>query len=246
MNVYLLLIAGSEAMLLTAVGIILFALAYQRKQVKQQKEKQHLELIHQRELNEGNIKVTEAERFRIASDLHDEIGHALLTIRMQIAPFSESATSKKLIDETLAKLRRIAYDLYPPGLDLFGIVHALNDLFDQVDLSSDIQIERSFEEGTFQLTRDAELALYRIVQELLSNTVRYGNAETISFRMSASGEDVISTYSDNGCGFVKEKKSAGLGMLNIENRALSAGGHFHFQTAPGTGFCAEIILPNDK
>jgi signal transduction histidine kinase len=242
MNVYLVLIAGTEAMMLLVVGFILFIVIYQKRLVRQQEEKQQTALSHQRELNEASIQVTEAERYRIATDLHDEIGHALLLLRMQASTTGNSAQSR-LIDTTLQKVRQVSYDLYPPGLNVFGLAHALDDLFEQAFSPTAITVESDCTQLPAELTPATQLAFYRIVQELVSNTIRYSKATSITFHFLPSLETLVMSYRDNGCGFDVEEKARGLGLRNIENRALAAGGNLMITTAPGNGFRAEITIP---
>jgi signal transduction histidine kinase len=245
MSVYLLLIAGTEAMMLIAIGIILFVFVYQKKLVRQQEEKRKMELTYQRELNEAGIRVAEDERHRIATDLHDDIGHALLLLRMQTNA-AGNISENTLIDSTLEKVRRIAYDLYPPGLNIFGLAHALEDLFEQAGSSSIISIEPDCSQLPKDLTPETALAFYRITQELLSNTIRYAKATAISFSFLHTPGTLLMNYKDNGCGFDLKKGERGLGLLNIENRTNAAGGILRINSSPGNGFEAEIILPYSK
>lgn len=244
MNIYLVFIAGTEAMLLSAVAIILFAVAYQRKQMKQQKEKQSIELEHQRALNENYIRTTEDERRRIASDLHDEIGHSLLSIRLQLARFSGSENSRQLVDETIGKLRRIAYDLYPPDLALFGLQAALDELLRQAQQSSGLGIEASYTITDRENLTGHELTVYRIIQELLNNTIRHAEASLVSFQLTAAAGQLTVSYSDNGRGFeARVKKGKGLGLLSIENRIKAARGQLQVVSSAQKGFHAQICIP---
>jgi signal transduction histidine kinase len=169
------------------------------------------------------------------------VGHALLAIRLQLHRWPGGAESRSLIDNTLGTVRRISYDLFPPGLEAFGLAHELEDLFLQAEKSG-ITIDQQIETGT-RPSPETELALFRIVQELLSNTLRYSKATTVTFFFGEEKDHFAARYSDNGCGFDPGKVKKGLGLLNIESRVQAAGGELNMRTAPGKGFHLEMRFP---
>lgn len=243
MSAYLLLIAGTEAMMLMACGIILFVVVYQKRLVRQQEEKQQIEMSFQREMNKAGILVAESERRRIATDLHDDIGHDLLSLRMQLRSNGSISETNRIIDRTIEKVRHIAYELYPPGLNMFGLAHALGDLFTEIRAVTNVEIDSELEAFPSGLGPEKELAIYRIVQELLSNTIRYAGATCITFHVTHEAGELVMNYTDNGCGFDRAAKEKGLGLLNIRNRALAAGATLQLETSPGKGFRAQLQLP---
>lgn len=244
LTTYLLLIVGTEAMLLIAVGIILFAVIYQKRMIRINEEKQKMILRHQRNLNESMIRTTELERRRIAADLHDEVGHALLTLRLQLYHGQQPENHRKLIDETLETVRRISYDLYPPSLETLGLEVALADLFDpvrknKIAVETDIRLP---EEG---LSTETAVAVFRITKELISNSARYSGADTVRFSLCDENNEIILLFTDNGCGFDSGKSSKGSGLLNIENRVLALQGTSELKSETGQGFYFRAVFPQD-
>jgi signal transduction histidine kinase len=245
LNIYLLLIVGTEAMLLIAAGIILFVIAYQKRLLKQQEEKNEMELQHQLQLHENYIRVTESERKRIAADLHDEVGHALLTLRLQLYAWPEGAGGRQTIDNTLETIRRIAYDLYPPGLDLFGLPHTLRELLKTAE-TNNVALITDIDDDTSRIGPDVQLAVFRIVQELLSNTLRYAAAGQVMFSLKTAPEQLSIGYSDNGKGTDLDTARKGMGMRNIRNRLLAFGGEIQIHSSPGNGFRFDATIPLKK
>lgn len=240
--VLLWLVAGSEAMLLLAVGIILFALVHQKRRVRQQNEKQRLMMQHQQELNSTFIQATERERKRIAGDLHDEVGHALLTLRLQLYQETQPEKHRQLIDETLQMVRRISYDLYPPGLESLGLENVLADIFDSVR-KNNITVETTIVPIPQRNSPETEVAVYRITKELISNSVRYSGADTITFALYPENNDLVLEFTDNGSGFDADQVQKGAGLLSIENRVQAQGGVSEFKSAAGKGFYFRARIP---
>lgn len=237
-NLYFLLLAGTEAMLLLASGFILFVTVFKKLQVRYLDEQEEQGLKHRQELSIAGIQTMEAERRRFAADLHDDIGHDLLTLRLQLR--ADAEPQRQLLDGTLEKIRQVAYDLYPPGLGLFGLSGALADLFEQAALTSGIQIDYQCAELPPHLSADTSLAVYRIAKELLNNSMRYSGAEKIMFECVFTGTGLSVRYADDGCGFDPGKKGKGLGLLTIEQRAVAASGRCTVHTSPGNGFRAQL------
>lgn len=240
-TIYLLLIIGTEAMLLIAIGIILFAVVYQKRMIGVNEEKQKLVLKHQRNLNESMIRTTEQERRRIAADLHDEVGHALLTLRLQLYQDTQPEKHRQLIDETLQTVRRISYDLYPPGLETLGLENVLADIFDTV--RKNIHVETDIRPFPDRHSPETEVAVFRITKELISNSVRYSGADTITFALYPENNDLVVEFTDNGSGFDAENVQKGAGLLSIENRVQAQGGFSEFKSAAGNGFYFRARFP---
>ncbi|MGL4597750.1 MAG: sensor histidine kinase [Bacteroidia bacterium] len=241
-SIYLALVAGTEAMLLISVGIVLFVVVYQKRLVKQQEEKNQLEIQHQRKLAESILTSIEKERRRIAADLHDEVGHSLLLLRLNMRNNDPTNENRNMIDQSINSLRRISFDLYPPAIETLGIMPAIEDLLNEArknkfmiktDISCDID----------KLEQYTSLTLYRIVQELLSNTIKYSQAKTISYAMWNTAEELFMEYHDDGVGFDLEHKKNSMGLLNLSNRVETLHGKTHFETSPNNGFKMRLTIP---
>lgn len=241
-------------------GLVVFVVVYQRKIQKQQLERQAEENRHQRALLNAAVEVQESERRRIAGDLHDEIGSLLSAARLylrQLNPEGPPEDNEKVREETLdilAKIiqntRRITHDLLPAELEKFGLIAATEDLCERINAGG---IQVNFHTATEErLAPRREVAVYRVLQELLNNTLKHAEATQIDVRFEVpSKRQLRLLYADNGKGFdlssVNTRGSGGgLGLRNIESRISLASGTIDYQSAAGKGTRVEILLPRGK
>ena len=164
-------------MLLLAGMLLFFVTSYQKRSLRNKAEVETIKSRHQLDLFQSNIDAMEDERRRVSRDLHDEIGAALSMLRLQVGQLNfakETVTekmiigSKELIDNTIENVRRISNDMLPHGLDEFGLKYALETLCDKIERASLLVINLDFN-NLERLENRLELALYRILQELLNN-----------------------------------------------------------------------------
>ncbi len=258
---------ASEIIFLMSIGILIMvalALAFvwyfnraQKQILRQQMYNQQLELQYQQELLQKNLLVQEEERRRIASDLHDEISSKLNVLHLNVHRLRKMEPQTQdydlavsdingLISNTLDATRRISHELMPPTLEDFGLIEAVKELSQHVSQSGAAQV--SFEsEVTREEIGDAttELNVFRIIQELISNSLRHGKANHIDIRLLRRDPHLELYYHDNGKGFdvaLTEKK--GLGLRNIESRVRIIGASFQVNSKPGEGF--ELIMSTNK
>ncbi len=157
-----------------------------------------------------------------------------------------NALGSKIVDITTTVLessRRIAHDLLPPSLEKFGLAAALEELCDQVQSSKKFQLNETFNYTEETLPKDHELHLFRIVQELINNTVKYANAKTVSVSLHSTQNAVHLHYQDDGNGFElsQGKMAKGLGISGIENRAAILGATTTFQSQPQSGMSLDLL-----
>jgi two-component system sensor histidine kinase UhpB len=217
-----------------------------------------------RELSSRIIKVGEEERQRIARELHDEVGQALMAVKMGLrmadrALPDEGAEKARdrlanlagLVDNTIASVRSLSHELRPPLLDEVGLEPALAWLCDSFWQYTGLRVQYS---GEMDLppgfSRDAELAIYRIVQEALTNAARHAHPSAISVQVICDAPGVvIATVEDDGCGFdVRAVRRSGvpgqgLGILGMHERADLVGGQLTIESVPGKGTCVCVRIP---
>lgn len=151
-----------------------------------------------------------------------------------------------MIDALITRVRDISHDLSPSGLEVFGLVDTLENLCDNIRNSSGINISiHNHAVGALEkIDINTSLALYRVMQELLSNTIKHAVAKSVDIEMQEEPNAVLINYSDNGKGFDQEKlKSRGIGLHNIKSRLDMINSTFVVKTAPGGGFGLSIRLP---
>lgn len=206
-----------------------------------------LAVIHQTEEN---------ERRRISGELHDDIGALLSASKLYLSHPAGQASSPvqgkviPLLDQATRNLRHISHRLSPVTLEHFGILPALRSLCKEIEEAGgiDIVIESNLEQ---RLSLPEEINLYRIFQELLSNTIKYSGASRVMIRMESSNGDLLCEYSDNGKGFDPggtdhAASGKGIGIQNMRSRARVLKADFSLESGPGEGVKAMLKMNLNK
>jgi signal transduction histidine kinase len=191
----------------------------------------------------------ELERKRLARELHDETGQALASILLglkslerQVGP-EPVATIRELVGSALDDVRRLTVELRPPALDDFGLAPALERLTSLVAERSGIDIQLSVR-SPVALPAEQETALYRIVQEALTNIVKHAAATSVSIIVMGSGGTVRLVIEDDGAGFDPGKvRDGALGLVGIRERVSLLDGRFEIDSSPGAGTTLLVELP---
>lgn len=255
-DIYLLVFIGMAGCLLLCLGIILFYIRYQKKLYRQREEMQQAELSHQVQLLHSTIQSQEDERRRIGRDLHDEVGGSLANLRMAISNIANAPTQdilhdgvttcRALTDTMINTVRHISHNLSPSGMDIFGLATVLEDLCDRTSRACGLNIilKNNADKLLQSLPINTSIALYRVVQELLTNTIKHANARQIKVQLSGNTGKLTLDYADDGKGVSPAgMKSMGMGMHNIESRLSMVYGTYNITTAMGEGFKIHIEVP---
>jgi len=211
-----------------------------------------------RELSANLQKIREDEKTRIARELHDDLGQQLTALKMDISSVEEALNGsaselvrdhlqgmRRLIDATVASVRRIAADLRPVMLDDLGLIPAVEWLANDFTNRYGIDVERDIETGDARFSPAGATALFRIVQEALTNVARHADATLVTLSLRASDEGVVLRIADNGHGMYRNREPAGksFGLLGIRERAHMLGGAVDIQTEQGHGFALSVTIP---
>jgi len=254
-NIYLLLIIGMFGTVLLVVIFILINIRNRNILLRQRRKTDEAELRYQKDLLHAAINSQEEERKRIGSDLHDEVGSALSTLRMYIQKFTDEPDagktsefgikSRSMIDSIITKTRNISHDLSPITGDAYGLSDALEDHCDQVNEAGKLEISLSIANENIlnQLNLTHALALYRVIRELIKNTVTHAEAKHIVIDFKDKDGQLYLTYKDDGKGMEKTTVQKGMGMNNIESRLGMIGASYDIHTSPGRGFEIAIRVP---
>jgi signal transduction histidine kinase len=215
------------------IGMVIFLFFYfSRKKINEKKaENKNLTIKHKNELIDAILTTQEEERIRIAQDLHDDISSKLNVISLnshllQNKNLSESEVfeiSNNIINYTqnaIESSRRIAHDLYPPVLQNFGLHAGIEELCLDVSATKAVTITHHNDVNFDLIPIEQHLHLFRIVQELINNSIRHGKAKNITINCIMNGEKINFKYTDDGIGFdlLNLQSNKGLGMKNIESR----------------------------
>jgi signal transduction histidine kinase len=195
---------------------------------------------HQDTLLRAEIQASEEERKRIASDLHDEIGMMLTSAKMVVVHSFRKEEAIVLIDKSINKIREIIHQLHPSVVDQFGLKAALEETLETTALS--VAFNLDFEIGTFKIhKKDVQINIYRIVLELLNNTIKHAHAKNVYLKISEVAEKRLCIeISDDGIGFDTETVVKGIGLNNIKSRIQVMNGVYEVNTSPNEG-CKTIL-----
>ena len=200
-----------------------------------------------RESTRRTLAAQEAERLRIARELHDEIGQRLTAILLQLmrsladAPVPLRAQLDEAMETargTLNEVRSIAARLRPEALDDLGLVSALGVLAEQVSQQAATPVETTLAPSLPSLGDDAELVLYRVAQEALTNAVRHADASRIELALTSRDGGVCLRVRDDGRGL--NGAEPGNGVRGMRERALLVGGSLTIRPGPDRG--VEVLL----
>ncbi len=214
-----------------------------------------------RDLTNRVLHVQEAERGRVALELHDNITQLLCAILFrsqtlvdklsaQAGPsLSEAMQLREMLGQTAEEVERISRNLRPGVLDQLGLVAVLRATSTEFTHRTAVPVTFACVEPVVRLPADTELALYRILQEALKNTEKYARARQVSVSLKKKGAYVELVIKDDGAGFDPEqqrtaqKSKGGLGLIGMRERAIYVGGILTLKSAPRAGTSIEVRIP---
>jgi two-component system NarL family sensor kinase len=229
---------------------------YHHKKRLQQQRINELETLHQLTATEAVLKGEEQERTRLAKDLHDGLGGMLSGIKYSfqtmkgnliMTPDNQQAfeRSMDMLDSSIKEMRRVAHNMMPEALVKFGLDTALKDFCNDINQSGALQVNyQSIGIENNGIEQTTAVNIYRIVQELINNTIKHAAAKTAIIQVSKLNSDISITVEDDGKGFDPAilQQSKGIGWINIQNRVDFLNGQLDVQSAPGKGCSVHIEL----
>ncbi|GAA4447616.1 sensor histidine kinase [Nibrella saemangeumensis] len=247
------LVAG---LIISILGVIaLFYLRRQQKLITHQQAVIAQQQIRQLETKslQAMIEGQESERSRIARDLHDGLGIQLSRIKLfveahqELLPLSVKEPLNQFLDEACKETRLISNDLRPYALSMFGLLPALEDLVQKLNLVNQTRLTIEHYGEVPDLSDEASVMIYRVVQELLNNALKHAQADTITVQIMTNDEAVLISVDDDGRGGDFDTlPSKGNGIANIHSRIDYLGGHVEWHSEPGKGTSVMISLPMKK
>ena len=240
---------------LIAVGVLLLNQYFRKSLVLQKLREEELKNRQQQELLQTSLAVQENERKRIAQDLHDELGATLSISRMHLMKLEQNPdlgdgikssilNVRAVTESALTSMRRISHELMPAQLGNFGLIKTLQGVVNQINETHQIKVTLAAD--TFsRLEWEVEVSLYRIVMELINNTIKHANATEITIDLKLNKNVLELIYADNGVGMVsKSDSSQGLGLKNLLARSNAINGSFELMD--GNGFGAKVSVPINR
>jgi signal transduction histidine kinase len=236
----------------------LFAFIYKREVTRLRKEK-----LMQQEFSRQQIESQEAERKRLAAELHDGLGQDLLVMNNELQQFmQENKASREelkqvasLVQESIEEVREISANLHPHHLERLGLRAAIEAMVEKVSRSSGLTVGLIGDTIDKLLPKETEIHLYRIIQEALSNVVRHASAKNANVQVKENSESIEITVTDDGKGFdVKDalvrrpshssgQGLHGFGLSSMTERVRIIGGTMKIESTPGLGTKVQVSLP---
>jgi two-component system sensor histidine kinase UhpB len=208
-------------------------------------------LEHERATSSARVLLAqEAERRRIAQELHDEVGQSMTAILLVLGRAADDADpplrdelhqAQEITRESLDEVRRLVRRLRPGVLDDLGLISALTSLTHDFATHTGLRVTRRFASDLPALDHETELVLYRVAQESLTNAARHADAERLEVSLERADGAVVLTIADDGRGI--EAAREGAGIRGMRERALLIGAALDITSAPGAGTRIRLTAP---
>ncbi len=224
--------------------LIISIITYLWYKNKQEKTK----FMQQNLLNQTVLETEQIERERIARDLHDSVGQKLSVVKMQLSmKNADTQSASNLLDEAIQDVRNVSHNLMPADLSK-GLITALENLSEQVNLSSNtLQVHLHITDNArlLVINKQQSMLIYRMIQELLNNAIKYAQAKNIHINMDCNKNQLNLNLTDDGVGFDVNsiENKDGLGIKNIKERVQQMIGNVQLISKDGKGTQYQISIP---
>ncbi|MDO6760086.1 sensor histidine kinase [Tamlana sp. 2_MG-2023] len=221
---------------LISIFIILYLLMSKKYEKRKQKT--------QKEFSRNLLLGQEAERTRIARELHDGVGQQLSLIKRKTQNIAHTQLTQ-LTDGVLEEVRAISRGLYPPLLNELGLTSSLNQLIYDLDNDTDIFFTVEIDNIDHLLNKNDHVHLYRFMQESLSNIIKHAKASSVDISIKVKENLIFTRINDNGVGFDlnKMKISKSLGLKTLSERILILRGNLQIESKPSEGTILKATIP---
>lgn len=209
-------------------------------------------LSRQKQITKATIRAQEKERNHIGKELHDNINQILTTTKMYIdMALAEESLREELLTKSLEnvskaiyEIRKLSKSLVPPSLGDIGLREAVEELISGLNISKTLRIKlKANDLKENGIKEQIKLTVYRVIQEQLNNIIKHSKATHADVKMAIVKKLLKVTVTDNGIGFDPGKKTKGIGLSNIANRAEVHHGSVQIVSAPGAGCSVHISIP---
>lgn len=257
-DVSTIVIVGIAVMLLMVVSILLAVIYNQRKKDQHRKAVEQLREQQQNQLIEAAVRSEELERHRIAETLHDEVGAILSSAKLHLLGIKSEVLDERdqklhekgreLLNEVIQKVRGISHNLHSNILKEFGLNEAIRHFVKKVTQGTMLQATTALDDNYQTENAENDISIYRMVQELMNNILKYANATEFLISSTLEGNKLNLVLFHNGDGLTQEQfeelrfRKEGLGLKNIQNRIILLKGTIHF-TRGGEGYRINIHVP---
>lgn len=207
------------------------------------------------------IQTEEKERKRFAKDLHDGLGPLLSTVKMSVSTLAQlehDKSSKEIVENTemvineaIKSLKEISDNLSPHVLNNFGLARAVRNFSNKINATKVLHIRLRSNLGEIRFENNIEVVLYRVICELINNTIKHAKAKKIDIDLNIEEKNLTIVYKDDGKGFQMDKllnqaNNTGMGFSNIFSRINSLKGEINVDSKPGKGTLVNIKVGTEN
>ena len=211
----------------------------------------------EREILSAVIRTEERERERFAKDMHDSVGPLLSTVKLYVNELKSASLDDEerkdfvnqtngIIDEAVTSIRTISNNLMPRIIHNYGLVKAIHSFCEKVNKTNTINIDFVKENVEERMDQNFELILFRVITELINNTLKHAQAKNILIKLEKTHDQMKMYFEDDGVGFnvdeIMTSEHKGMGLKNIISRVKSINGEYHFESSPGNGFKIKVNI----
>ena len=244
------ILGASSLLLLITLFIVMLVMAYLKRDLKHLKEKEMMEADFEKQLLQSQLETQEETLNQLSIEIHDNIGQLLNSTKLLIGitqrSLAESPDTLFMADETLAKaiqeLRSLSKSLNREWLQQFNFIENLEAEINRINAAKSLQIHL-FRPGALSLKAGEQIILFRIVQEILQNSIKHAQAKNIEINIKEDSRQLCIYIADDGTGFDEATVAKSVGILNIKHRTRLLGGTVEWGSSNSNGTGVTIQLP---
>ena len=245
------------AFILGFVLLIIIAFSFYQWNQLRNRQKLNSEMLKQKEIRiKAIVEAQEEQQVRIAKDLHDGVGQLLTGLKLswqniisELNTSNSSVTekmisSRKVLDEAATEVRSISHQMMPGTLSESGLIAAIEDMLNSALKLSSINYDFEHSNISGRFSKEIEITVFRVAQELVNNILKHSGATTINIQLFKHKDHLVLFFEDNGKGFkFDELKQKGLGLMNIITRVKLIHGDVNYEPGPFNGTTTTIRIP---
>lgn len=229
-------------------GFVFFIVIFYRTKKRQLLEQQKQKLNFIKEISKTKSEIQDQTLNHIARELHDNVGQLLAVAKIHTNALVGQNVSPKIneidsaLTQSIEEVRSISRSLNIDRINQFGFIPAIKSEIERLKKLKTFNILESIDiSNQFNLNADTEIMLYRMVQEFITNTLKYAQAKNVELKLNYNENDLNILLSDDGIGFEENTVKKGSGMFNIQNRAKLIGAAIDYSSVPTKGTKLKII-----
>ncbi|MGW8123671.1 tetratricopeptide repeat-containing sensor histidine kinase [Roseivirga echinicomitans] len=246
-----LIVLGFILLLVLLVSVVLI----QRQRSRAALEKSQAVIAERDKGTFALVDAQEEERIRIAKELHDGVGNQLLALHLKWNSINkkidldndlkeEFETGSTMLKEAMDEVRSVSHQMMPKVLSEFGLIPAIEEMLDRSLSTTTIKYQFDAQGASEKLDKKLEVAIYRVLQELVNNVIKHSNATEVQVQLFSTHGYLILILEDNGKGMPNDKKSTdGIGLTSIKSRLHTIDGELSITPGPYTGTLVTIRIP---